>query len=156
PSGLPPAGEKFTATKQRESTGHTVAAFLLAVVVVMIVARLFGSLAVRVRQPRVMGEVVAGICLGPTILGWWVPRVQAFLFGSDILPTIGIVANLGLVLYMFLVGLELDPKALKGRISSAAAISNTSVALPMLLGIAIALPIYKLVGPDKKFVAFAL
>ena len=156
PSGLPPAGEKFTAAKQRESFGHTVAAFLLAVVVVMFVARLFGIAAVKIRQPRVMGEVVAGITLGPTILGWLAPSWQAFLFGSDILPTIGIVANLGLVLYMFLVGLELDPKQLKGRVSQATAISNTSVALPMLLGIAIALPLYKLVGPDKKFVAFAI
>jgi Kef-type K+ transport system membrane component KefB len=57
---------------------------------------------------------------------------------------------------MFLVGLELDPKQLKGRVSQAAAISNTSVALPMILGIAVALPLYKLVGPDKKFLAFAL
>ena len=57
---------------------------------------------------------------------------------------------------MFLVGLELDPSQLKGRIGQAAAISNTSVALPMMLGIAVALPIYELVGPDKKFVAFAL
>ncbi|MEA2479731.1 MAG: hypothetical protein QOJ07_1653, partial [Thermoleophilaceae bacterium] len=82
--------------------------------------------------------------------------VQAALFPSDILPAFGIAANLGLVFYVFLVGLELDPKQLKGRLTQAAAISNASVALPMLLGIAVALPIYKLVGPDKKFVAFAL
>ncbi|MEA2479132.1 MAG: hypothetical protein QOJ07_1054, partial [Thermoleophilaceae bacterium] len=140
PSGLSPAGEKVTATQQRESFGHMVAAFLIAVVVVMLVARLFGMAAVRVRQPRVMGEVVAGITLGPTILGWLAPSVQAALFPSDILPAFGIAANLGLVFYMFLVGLELDPKQLKGRISQAAAISNASVALPMLLGIAVALP----------------
>ena len=57
---------------------------------------------------------------------------------------------------MFLVGLEIDVSQLKGRIGQAAAISNTSVALPMMLGIAVALPLYPLVGPDKKFVAFAL
>jgi Kef-type K+ transport system membrane component KefB len=57
---------------------------------------------------------------------------------------------------MFLVGLELDPAQLRGRIAQAAAISNTSVALPMMLGIAVALPIYTLVGPDKDFLAFAL
>jgi K+:H+ antiporter len=109
-----------------------------------------------VSQPRVMGEVVAGITLGPTIFGWLAPGLQAELFPADILPAFGIAANLGLVFYMFLVGLELDPKQLKGRVSQAAAISNTSVALPMILGIAVALPLYKLVGPDKKFVAFAL
>ena len=70
PSGLPPSGEKFTATKQRESFGHLVAAFFIAAAIVMLVARLFGALAVKIAQPRVMGEVVAGIALGPTILGW--------------------------------------------------------------------------------------
>ncbi len=66
------------------------------------------------------------------------------------------VANLGLIFYMFLVGLEIDPSQLKGRVAQAAAISNASVALPMMLGIAVALPVYELVGPDTKFVAFAL
>jgi Kef-type K+ transport system membrane component KefB len=156
PSGLSPAGEKFTAVKARESFGHLVAVFLLAVAIVMLVARLFGAAAVRISQPRVMGEVVAGIALGPTIFGWLAPGLQASLFPADILPAFGIAANLGLVFYMFLVGLELDPKQLKGRISQAAAISNTSVALPLMLGIAVALPLYGLVGPDKKFIAFAL
>jgi Kef-type K+ transport system membrane component KefB len=156
PSGLSPAGERFTGTKARESFGHLVAIFLLAVAIVMLVARLFGALAVRISQPRVMGEVVAGIALGPTIFGWLAPGLQAAIFPADILPAFGIAANLGLVFYMFLVGLELDPRQLKGRLSQAAAISNTSVALPMILGIAVALPLYKLVGPDKKFVAFAL
>jgi Kef-type K+ transport system membrane component KefB len=156
PSGLSPSGEKVTATKARDDFGHLVAIFLLSVALVMLVARLFGALAVKVSQPRVMGEVVAGIVLGPTIFGWLAPGLQAAVFPTDILPAFGIAANLGLIFYMFLVGLELDPKQLKGRISQAAAISNTSVALPMILGIAVALPLYKLVGPDKKFVAFAL
>jgi Kef-type K+ transport system membrane component KefB len=156
PSGLSPSGEKFTAAKQRQSFGHLVAAFFIAVGAVMLVARLFGTLAVKLHQPRVMGEVVAGITLGPTILGAISPDLQAMLFPSDILPAFGIAANLGLIFYMFLVGLEIDTAQLKGRISQAAAISNTSVALPLMLGIAVALPLYALVGPDKKFVAFAL
>lgn len=156
PTGLGPGGEKFTAVKARESFGHLVAVFLLAVAIVMLIARLFGAAAVKVSQPRVMGEVVAGIALGPTIFGWLAPGLQATIFPTDILPAFGIAANLGLVFYLFLVGLELDPKQLKGRMSQAAAISNTSVALPMMLGIAVALPLYQLVGPDKKFVAFAL
>ena len=156
PSGLAPAGEKLTATKQRETFGHTVAAFFFAVAVVMLVARLFGAAAARLGQPRVMGEVVAGIALGPTILGWISPDLQAALFPSDILPAFGVVANLGLIFYMFLVGLEVDVSQLKGRLGQAAAISNTSVALPMILGLAVALPLYPLVGPDKKFVGFAV
>jgi Kef-type K+ transport system membrane component KefB len=156
PSGLGPAGERFTAVRKREAFGKLVAAFFIAVAVVMIVARVFGLLAVKVGQPRVMGEVVAGITLGPTILGWISPSLQATLFPTDILPAFGVAANLGLIFYMFLVGLELDPGQLKGRVTQAAAISNASVALPMMLGIAAALPLYTLLGPDKKFVAFAL
>ncbi|MGH2838303.1 MAG: cation:proton antiporter, partial [Thermoleophilaceae bacterium] len=92
----------------------------------------------------------------PTILGAIAPELQAALFPEDIIPFIGVVAQLGLIFYMFMVGLELDLAQLKGRIGQVAAISNASVALPMVLGLVVALPIYELVGPDKKFVAFAL
>ena len=156
PSGLPPAGERFTAVKQRAEFSKLVAAFFLAVMIVIVVARLFGVLAVKVGQPRVMGEVIAGICLGPSVLGAISPTLQSQIFTSDILPTFGVVANIGLIFYMFLIGLELDRSQLKGRVVQAAAISNASIALPMMLGIAAALPLYKLIGPDKKFVAFAL
>jgi Kef-type K+ transport system membrane component KefB len=103
-----------------------------------------------------MGEVIAGICLGPSVLGAISANLQATLFPTDVLPAIGFAANLGLIFYMFLIGLEVDTKQLKGRIAPAAMISNASVAVPMMLGIAAALPLYKLIGPNKKFVAFAL
>jgi Kef-type K+ transport system membrane component KefB len=156
PSGLSPAGEKFTATKQRYDFNHLVASVFLAIAIVLIVARLFGVVAVKVGQPRVMGEVIAGLCLGPSLLGAISPNLQATFFPSDILPALGVVANLGLIFYMFLVGLEVDRGSLKGKVAQATAISNTSVAVPMLLGIAVALPLYKLVGPSTKFVSFAL
>jgi Kef-type K+ transport system membrane component KefB len=152
----PPTGsERVTAEKQRDS-GSRVAAFFIAVVVIMLVARLFGTIAVYLRQPRVMGEVIAGITLGPTVLGAVAPELSTALFPSDIIPFIGVVAQLGLIFYMFLVGLEIDLSQLRGRFGQVAAISNVSVALPITLGFAVALPIYELVGPDKKFIAFAL
>ncbi len=156
PSGLSPAGEKFTATKQRSDFNKLVAAVFLSIALVLIVCRIFGYVATKVGQPRVMGEVVAGLCLGPSLLGAISPNLQATFFPTDVLPALGVVANLGLIFYMFLVGLEVDRGSLKGKVAKAAAISNASVALPLLLGIAVALPLYKLVGPDKKFVAFAL
>ncbi len=156
PSGLPPSGEQFTATKQRSSFTKLVAAFFLAVLIVLIVARLFGMAAVRVGQPRVMGEVIAGIALGPSLFGLLAPNLQATIFSTDILPAFGVAANLGLIFFMFLIGMEVDQKQLKGKVAPAAAISNASIALPMLLGIAAALPLYKLLGPDIKFAAFAL
>jgi Kef-type K+ transport system membrane component KefB len=155
-SGLPPSGEQFTATKQRRAFSKLVAAFFLAVAIVLIVARLFGIVAVRLGQPRVMGEVIAGIALGPSLLGVISQNLQASIFSTDILPAFGVAANLGLIFYMFLIGMEVDQKSLKGKAAPAAAISNASVALPMLLGIAAALPLYKLVGPSVKFAAFAL
>jgi Kef-type K+ transport system membrane component KefB len=156
PSGLPPSGERFTATKQRADFNKLVASIFLAIAIVLIVARAFGVIANRLGQPRVMGEVIAGLCLGPSLLGAISPTLQSTFFPSDILPALGVVANLGLIFYMFLVGLEVDRGSLQGKVAKATAISNASVAVPMLLGIAVALPLYKLVGPDKKFVAFAL
>ncbi len=156
PSGLPPSGEQFTATKQRSSFTKLVAAFFLAVLIVLIVARAFGMVAVRIGQPRVMGEVIAGIALGPSLFGLLAPNLQATIFATDILPAFGVAANLGLIFFMFLIGMEVDQKQLKGKAAPATAISNASIALPMLLGIAAALPLYKLLGPDIKFAAFAL
>ena len=150
-----PASERVTGEKRREA-GSRIAAFFLAVVVIMLSARLLGMAAVAIGQPRVMGEVVAGIALGPSLFGAIAPELQAAIFPADIVPYIGVVAQLGLVFYMFLVGLELDSEHLRGRVRQVAAISNASVALPMALGIAIALPIFELVGPDTEFVAFAL
>ncbi len=133
PSGLSPAGEKFTAVKQRSEFSKLVAAFFLAVMIVIVVARLFGVLAVKVGQPRVMGEVIAGICLGPSLLGAISPTLQSDLFPSDILPAFGVVANLGLIFYMFLIGLELDRSQLKGRVVQATAISNASLHDPKIV-----------------------
>jgi Kef-type K+ transport system membrane component KefB len=147
--------EKFTLEKFRES-GSLFAAFFVAVAIVMLLARLFGMAAARLGQPRVMGEVLAGIVLGPTVVGALFPAVESAIFPSDLIPYIGVVAQLGLIFYMFLVGLEVDLSQIKGRVGQVAAISNVSVALPMMLGVAVALPVYELVGPDKKFVAFAL
>ena len=156
PSGLAPAGEKVTATKQRDTFNKLVATFFLAMVIILIAARIFGWAFTKIGQPRVMGEVIAGICLGPSVLGAISANLQAAVFPTDILPALGVAANLGLIFYMFLIGLEVDRDQLKGRVTQAAAISNASVAVPMLLGIAIALPLYKIVGPSKKFVAFAI
>jgi Kef-type K+ transport system membrane component KefB len=147
--------QTVTATKQRE-VEKTFAAFFIAVAIVMLAARFLGVLFARFGQPRVMGEVTAGILLGPTLLGKVLPGVEAVVFPTDITPYIAVSANLGLIFYMFLVGLEIDPAQLKGRLTRAAVISNGSVTFAMLLGISVAVPIYGLVGPDKPFLGFAL
>src|SRR6266545_3049731 len=129
---------------------------MLAVAVVILAARLVGAAVRRVGQPPVMGEVLAGILLGPTLLGTVAPGVSAFVFPEWVVPYLRAGADIGLAFYMFLVGLELDPALLRGRVQQAALISHASIALPITLGVAVALPLFGLVGPPTSFVPFAL
>ena len=130
---------------------------MLAIAIVILAARLVRFAVGKVGQPPVMGEVLAGILLGPTLLGAVAPSVKNYLFPAFVIPLLNGAADIGLAFYLFLVGLELDPRMLKGRISHAAAISNTSVIFPLGVGIAVALPLYTLLGtPNKTFQAFAL
>ncbi len=155
PGGAESGAERVAATHTR-STEEALVAFFIAALLVMFLARLCGSLMPRIGQPRVMGEVLAGILLGPSVFSAVAPALQAEVFPSDIIPIIGVVANLGLVFYMFLIGLEVDFGQVRGRVAATLAISNTGLALPMVLGMVAALPLYEALAPDKKFVAFAL
>ena len=100
-----------------------------------------------------MGEVLAGILLGPTLLGAAWPEAKDYLFPPDIVPLLSGAAQIGLAFYLFLVGMELDPRILRERIGQAAFISNTSVAFPMALGFLVAIPIYELLSPDVRLPA---
>jgi Kef-type K+ transport system membrane component KefB len=155
PAGTPSAGDKSPAAAPKP-LGKSVAAFLLALGVAMVAARLAGTLLTRLGQPRVIGEILAGLVLGPTVLGALAPDLQAHIFPADLLPALGIAANLGLVFFMFLVGLELDVGQMKRTLGRAAAISNVSIVLPMSLGLVIAVPLYSVLAPDTPFLAFAL
>ncbi len=150
-----PLPENISATKQRTAE-ETVVAFFIAVAIVMLFARLCGSLMPRIRQPRVMGEVLAGILLGPTLFGVLAPHLQAAIFASDIVPYIGVAANLGLIFYMFLIGLEVDLGQLRGRARMTFVVSNTALLVPLMLGMLVALPLYTLLAPEIRFAAFAL
>lgn len=119
---------------------------MLAIAAVIIAARIVGSLVGRFGQPPVMGEVLAGVLLGPSLLGWLFPSATAYLFPSDIRPLLSAAANIGLAFFMFLVGAELDTSLLKGRLRSAAIISNVSVVLPFAMGIGAGLVLYSHVG----------
>jgi Kef-type K+ transport system membrane component KefB len=147
--------EHLSATKQR-TPENTVVAFFVAVVIVMLFARLCGSLMPRIGQPRVMGEVLAGILLGPTAFGALAPQLQATVFAADIVPYIGVAANLGLIFYMFLIGLEVDLGQLRGRARMTLAVSNTALLVPLMLGMLVALPLYPVLAPNTRFAAFAL
>src|SRR5262249_51583732 len=100
---------------------------LLAIAVIVVVARVMGRLFARFRQPPVVGEIVGGILLGPTLLGLLPGHIDTVLFPEAIRGHLSVVANLGLVTFMFLVGLELDFSLLKGKARSAATISISSI-----------------------------
>jgi Kef-type K+ transport system membrane component KefB len=147
--------ERLEATKTRD-LNETLIAFFGAVVVVIAAARFFGSMAAWLGQPRVMGEVVAGILLGPTAFGALAPEAQAIVFPSDLIPILGVVANLGLAYYMFTVGMEANLGQVRNRMTRTFAISNASVAIPFALGLLAAIPTFELLAPDTTFAAFAI
>jgi Kef-type K+ transport system membrane component KefB len=130
---------------------------LLALVVVMAVGQVLARLFVRLGQPPVLGEVVGGILLGPSLLGWAWPAAYAFLLPPAVAPYLGVVAQLGVILYMFLVGLELNAGLLRRQAHAAVTISHAGIVFPFLLGAALALLLYpRLAGPNVPFTSFAL
>lgn len=130
---------------------------LLALVTIIVVARTCGYLFNKIHQPAVMGEVIGGIILGPSLLGRFAPNLIMFLIPPTTLPYLNIVAQIGIILYMFLVGLELDLKDLKKSAHTTFIISHSSILLPFILGSVLALFIFKDMAPENvSFTNFAL
>lgn len=154
-AALPAPGASAKPAKKRSSE-ETFGRLMLAIAAVILAARLAGTILGKVGQPRVMGEVLAGILLGPTLLGAVAPSVKDYLFPADIIPLLSGAAQIGLAFYLFLVGMELDPRLLRAQAARAAFVSNTSVAFPMALGLLVAPPIYRVLGPNKHYLPFAL
>lgn len=130
---------------------------LLALATIMVTGRLLGVLFQRVGQPRVIGEVVAGILLGPSFLGRLWPEATAFLLPPAVAPALGLIAQLGIILYMFLVGLELNSDRLRSQAHATVAISHASIVVPFVLGAALALGLHeRLAPPQVSFTSFAM
>jgi Kef-type K+ transport system membrane component KefB len=119
----------------------------MAMVAVVLLAQLVGRVFARIGQPAVIGEMFAGILLGPSLLGRISPRTAEFVLPVSIAPHLRVIAQIGVVLYMFLVGLELDVSRLRERARSAIVIASSGIAVPLLLGSALAGLLYARVGP---------
>jgi Kef-type K+ transport system membrane component KefB len=130
---------------------------LLALAVAIALGRIMGRLARLVGQPPVIGEILAGIMLGPSLLGAVAPAVYRFVLPLEVVPALGAVANLAVVLYMFLVGLELNADAFGGRIKSTVVIAQAGIVVPFVLGVALAVYLYpSLAPPAVSLTHFAL
>ena len=117
-------------------TSHAVGQLLLGLAVILVLARALGALARKAGQPAVIGEIIAGILIGPSIFG---TLVSDRLFPADIRPALAGLANVGLVLFMFIVGYELDQSLVRGRQRIAASVSIGSILVPLALGGTLAL-----------------
>lgn len=130
---------------------------LLILAVVVAVGRMLGKLLARWHQPPVIGEVLAGIALGPSLLGQIWPAATAFLLPADVAAYLNVLAQLGVVLYMFIVGLELNAGLLRDRAHATIAISHASIVAPFMLGAVLALWLYpRLSNEEVRFTSFAL
>ncbi len=117
---------------------HTAAVVFIDIAIVMVVARLAGGLFKKIRQPAVVGEILAGIALGPSLLGLFPGHLTTRLFPTNIVPYLSVLAQIGLIIFMFIVGLEVDVSLIKGKERIAGVISLSSIALPFGLGILLA------------------
>jgi Kef-type K+ transport system membrane component KefB len=129
---------------------------LLALLVVIVAARAAGFVFKLLHQPPVIGEVIAGIALGPSLFGRLAPEAASFLLPASVAPQLSLVAQLGVVLFMFLVGLELDTSQLGRRTHQTVAVSHASIVVPFVLGTILALWLYpRLSPPHVPFTLFA-
>jgi len=136
---------------------HPLAILLAQIIVIILFARLFGWLFKKIGQPTVIGEIIAGIILGPSFLGMYFPDFSATLFPKESLGNLQFLSQIGLILFMFVVGMELDLKVLQNKAHDAVVISHASIILPFALGVSLAYFIYGSFAPAGiDFTSFAL
>lgn len=136
---------------------HPLAILILQILSIILIARLFGWLMTKIGQPTVIGEIIAGIVLGPSLLGLFFPQFSNFLFPAESLAHLQFLSQIGLILFMFIIGMELDIGILKRSAHDAVVVSHASIILPYFLGVALAYFLYQNYAPDNiSYTAFAL
>ncbi|HSD14088.1 MAG TPA: cation:proton antiporter [Flavobacterium sp.] len=136
---------------------HPLAILLAQIVTIVFVARLFGAIFKKIGQPTVIGEILAGIVLGPSLVGNYFPEFSLALFPVESLGNLQFLSQIGLILFMFVVGMELDLKVLQNKAKEAVIISHASIVIPFTLGLVLAYFIFQRFAPDGvEFISFAL
>lgn len=140
-----------------ENLQHPLAILLAQIVTIILVARLFGWFFRKIGQPSVIGEMIAGIVLGPSLVGMYFPEFSAALFPKESLGNLQFLSQIGLILFMFVIGMELDLKVLKNKAHDAVVISHASIVIPFALGLSLAYFIYEIYAPmGVEFSSFGL
>ena len=136
---------------------HPLAILLAQIITIVIVARFFGWIFKKIGQPSVIGEIIAGIFLGPSLVGMYFPEFSAALFPVESLGNLQFLSQMGLILFMFVIGMELDLKVLKNKANEAVVISHASIVFPFTLGIILAYYVYHKFAPEGvEFLSFSL
>lgn len=126
--------EQF-ASVVKSNLHHPLTILLLQIIIVLTTVHLFNFLFKRIGQPGVIGEIVAGIVLGPSLLGYYFPGAFHFVFPAESLTNLELVSQIGLILFMFVIGLELDFSVLRKKIDETLVISHAGILIPFFLGI---------------------
>lgn len=125
--------------------------------VIIAAARLAGMIFSRFGLPTVVGEMTAGILLGPSLFGWLAPDAFAFVFPPDSLGALRLLSQIGICLFMFVVGMELNVSHLRNRAKAVVAVSHSSIVVPFLMGVTLAWFLFQdYAGPKASFAGFAL
>ena len=141
----------------RTNLDHPLSHLFAQLLVIIAVSRVMGKTFTRLGQPAVVGEMAAGIMLGPSLFGLLAPEVFAFVFPPDSLGALKLFAQIGVCLFMFAVGMELDVRHVRSKVHAAVAVSHSSILFPYLLGVLLAYFLFSdLAGPGVTFTAFAL
>ena len=136
---------------------HPLPLLLLQIITIVLVARIFGWIFRKIGQPTVIGEIIAGIVLGPSLFGLYFPEVKEALFPVASLGILQMLSQVGLIFFMFVIGMELDLKVLKNKANEAVVISHASIVIPFALGVGLAyFMYYQFAPPGIEFLSFSL
>jgi Kef-type K+ transport system membrane component KefB len=150
-------GFGFFAHQLSEQIQSPFGILLLQILVILTCCRIFGKLFKMLRQPTVIGEILAGIVLGPSILGHWFPDISAFLFPVESLRNIELLSQFGLILFMFAIGMELDFSQILKNLKKTTFISHISIIFPFFLGVLMAYFVYdQYADKTTPFLSFSL
>jgi len=157
PAAVPAVAGGNLVTDLLHHLQHPLSMLLLQIIVILCVSRAFGFMARKIGQPAVIGETIAGIVLGPSLLGLLAPEVMATLFPKSSLPPLQFLSQIGLAFFMFIVGMELDIHKIRQKAHDAVMISHASIVIPFFLGVCLAYFTFSQFAPaNVGFLSFAL